>query len=187
MLNNSCNLKLSNKISVSNGVSKLRAMILFIIALVSILTINCVSNINETINLEESPIGDQPTLGQHISQLAIDNGNVELDLLIEHGSLLFSAQFNSLDGAGRPETTGVGDSPFRSPRVMPDNFNRISGPDANACVACHNVPIVGGGGDNVTNVFVDSEVHPFVNFDGGEGDGFDDTLTLKTVGLKEIQ
>ena len=184
MLNNSCNLKLSNKISVSNGVSKLRAMILFIVALVSILTINCVSNINETINLEESPIGDQPTLGQHISQLAIDNGNVELDLLIEHGSLLFSAQFNSLDGAGRPETTGVGDSPFRSPRVMPDNFNRISGPDANACVACHNVPIVGGGGDNVTNVFVDSEVHPFVNFDGGEGDGFDDTLTLKTVGVE---
>ena len=56
--------------------------------LASILTINCVSNINEITNLEESPIGDQPTLGQHISQLAIDNGNVELDLLIEHGSWL---------------------------------------------------------------------------------------------------
>ena len=88
MLNISCNLKLSNKISVSNSVSKLRAMILFIFVLASILTINCVSNINEIANLEESPIGDQPTLGQHISQLAIDNGNVELDLLIEHGSWL---------------------------------------------------------------------------------------------------
>ena len=165
-------------------ISKCRLVILLIVLSLTILTINCGSNLNETVNAGKSPIGDQPTLGQHISQIAIDNGNVELELLIEHGSLLFSAQFNSLDGAGRPETTGVGDSPFRSPRVMPDNFNRISGPDANACVACHNVPIVGGGGDNVTNVFVDSEVHPFVNFDGGEGDGFDDSLTLKTVGVE---
>ena len=52
MLNISCNLKLSNKISVSNSVSKLRAMILFIFVLASILTINCVSNINEITNLE---------------------------------------------------------------------------------------------------------------------------------------
>ena len=184
MLNLSYNQKLSQKTLTSNRVSKHSVVLILGLLLLATLTINCGSNFNETANVEKSPIGDQPTLGQHISQIAIDNGNVELDLLIEHGSLLFSAQFNSLDGAGRPETTGVGDSPFRSPRVMPDNFNRISGPDANACVACHNVPMVGGGGDNVTNVFVDSEVHPFVNFDGGAGDGFDDTLNLKTVGVE---
>ena len=178
------NHKFCQKIHGSNYLSNLSVTMIFAVLLLTILTISCASNVDGIQNLENSPIGDQPTLDKHVSQIAIDSGNVELDRLIEHGSLLFSAQFNSLDGAGRPETTGVGDSPFRSPRVMPDNFNRISGPDANACVACHNVPIVGGGGDNVTNVFVDSEVHPFVNFDGGEGDGFDETLTLKTVGVE---
>ena len=58
MLNISCNLKLSNKISVSNSVSKLRAMILFIFVLASILTINCVSNINEITNLGLEIIGN---------------------------------------------------------------------------------------------------------------------------------
>ena len=178
------NHKFCQKIHGSNYLSNLSVTMIFAVLLLTILTISCASNVDGIQNLENSPIGDQPTLDKHVSQIAIDSGNVELDRLIEHGSLLFSAQFNSLDGAGRPETTGVGDSPFRSPRVMPDNFNRISGPDANACVACPNVPIVGGGGDNVTNVFVDSEVHPFVNFDGGEGDGFDETLTLKTVGVE---
>ena len=168
------NHKFCQKIHGSNYLSNLSVTMIFAVLLLTILTISCASNVDGIQNLENSPIGDQPTLDKHVSQISIDSGNVELDRLIEHGSLLFSAQFNSLDGAGRPETTGVGDSPFRSPRVMPDNFNRISGPDANACVACHNVPIVGGGGDNVTNVFVDSEVHPFVNFDGGEGNSFSD-------------
>tara|TARA_Y100000590_G_scaffold458615_1_gene613702 strand:- start:2390 stop:4105 length:1716 start_codon:yes stop_codon:yes gene_type:complete len=178
------NHKLRPKIHRSSYFSNLSLTTVFAFILLMTLTINCASGINDSYGVKNSPIGDQPTVGKHVSQIAIDSGNIELDQLIEHGSLLFSAQFNSLDGAGRPETTGVGDSPFRSPRVMPDNFNRISGPDANACVACHNVPVVGGGGDNVTNVFVDSEVHPFVNFDGGEGDGFDDALTLKTVGVE---
>ncbi len=128
-------------------------------------------------------IGDAPAVGSHISQADIDGGKVGLEELVAHGELLFTAQFNTLDGAGRPETTGVGDSPFRARRQFPDNFNRISGPDANSCAACHNIPRTGGAGDNITNVFVDAENIPFVDFSGGEGDGFAD-LTLATAGLE---
>ncbi len=127
-------------------------------------------------------IGDEPTIKTHFSQAAIDAGQVTLEELVEQGLLLFTAQFNTLDGAGRPETTGVGDSPFRERREFPDNFNRISGPDAGSCVACHSQPLIGGAGDNVTNIFVDAELHPFANFDGGDGDAFKTNLTLQTVG-----
>ena len=127
-------------------------------------------------------IGDEPTIKVHFSQAAIDAGEVSLESLVAQGRLLFTAQFNTLDGAGRPETTGVGDSPFRERREFPDNFNRISGPDAGSCAACHSQPLIGGAGDNVTNIFVDAEIHPFANFDGGEGDAFKIDLTLETVG-----
>ena len=89
------------------------------------------------------------------------------------------ASFNSLDGAGRPEQTGKGEQ--RRRRAMPDNFNRISAPDANACMACHNLPVVGGGGDNAANVFLLSDFLPFVDFDGDVVEnGPNDTL--KTIG-----
>ena len=127
-------------------------------------------------------IGDEPTIKVHFSQVAIDAGEISLDDLMEHGMMLFTASFNTLDGAGRPETTGVGDSPFRNRREYPENFNRISGPDANSCSACHTLPRLGGGGDNVTNIFVDAEIHPFANFDGGDGDALKADLTLQTVG-----
>lgn len=131
---------------------------------------------------EPASIGDEPTIKRHLSQAAIDAGEVSLDDLVAHGKMLFTAQFNTLDGAGRPETTGVGDSPFRSRIEYPDNFNRISGPDAGSCSACHSQPLIGGAGDNVTNIFVDAEIHPLANFDGGEGDAFKADLTLQTVG-----
>ena len=135
-----------------------------------------------TVPTPAAVIGDAPAVGIHISQADIDAGEVTLDQLVAHGELLFTAQFNTLDGASRPETTGVGDSPFRDRREYPDNFNRISGPDANSCAACHNIPRIGGAGDNVTNVFVDAENHQFIDFSGGAGDGFRDDLTLFTVG-----
>ena len=69
----------------------------------------------------------------------------------------------------------------RARRESPQNFNRISGPDSNSCAGCHNVPAIGGGGDVVANVFVLGQACPFVNFDGGEGDGFRPDLTLHNV------
>ena len=126
-------------------------------------------------------IGDAATLGGHTSQDDIESGSLTLDQIVERGEFLFTASFNTLDGAGRPETTDVSPDNFRPPRAFPDNFNRISGPDANACSSCHGVPRLGGGGDNATNVFVLADGFHFVNFDASEGDDFQ-AHTLRTVG-----
>jgi CxxC motif-containing protein (DUF1111 family) len=117
-------------------------------------------------------VGDQPVVAAHLDQARVESGQVTVDELIEAGKRLFAASFNELDGAGRPGSTGTG--AVRPEREMPDNFNRISAPDANSCAGCHNVPRLGGGGDNVANVFVLGQRFPFVNFDGGAGDDFED-------------
>ncbi|MEQ1892957.1 MAG: hypothetical protein ABL998_10470, partial [Planctomycetota bacterium] len=119
-------------------------------------------------------VGDEPVVAGHLDQAAIEAGDVAVDELIEAGRALFAANFNELDGAGRPETTGTGTD--RDARAFPQNFNRISAPDANSCGGCHNIPRLGGGGDNVANVFVLGQRMPFVNFDGGAGDNFEDHL-----------
>lgn len=106
-------------------------------------------------------------------------GRADALFAIEHGRNLFLATFNAHDGAGRPATTGTGGARLR--RAAPQNFNRISGPDAGSCVACHNKPFVGGSGDNVANVFVLAQDFPHLNFDGGEGDRFEDH-SLRDVG-----
>ena len=124
-------------------------------------------------------VGDEPVIDEHLSQAQIEAGQVLVDELIEAGRQLFAANFNTLDGAGRPETTGTGAA--RARRSSPENFNRISAPDANSCAGCHNLPLTGGGGDNVANVFVLAQAHPFVNFDAGEGDSFQ-VHTLQDVG-----
>src|SRR5262249_13301359 len=53
------------------------------------------------------------------------------------------------------------------PLLFPRNFNRVSGPDANSCVACHAQPfgIVGGHGDIVANVFVLGQRFDFGTFE----------------------
>lgn len=131
---------------------------------------------------EDSPppvIGEEPAVKRHISQADIEAGHFTLKALIEHGRVLFTANFNALDGAGRPELTGKGG--LRKRREMPDNFNRISGPDANACSGCHNLPAPGGGGEVAVNVFVLADALPFVDFDGDTVEG-GPNQTLKTVG-----
>ena len=121
------------------------------------------------------PIGDAGVIAVHIDQADIDAGRIQSDELIERGLALMVASFNTLDGAGRPETSGTGEP--RSRREAPDNFNRISSPDSNACSGCHNLPGPGGGGDNVANVFVLAQAHEFVTF--GEDQPL---LTLQNVG-----
>jgi len=76
--------------------------------------------------------------------------------LIAFGEQLFTARWTSQEGAGRPLSKGTGDpiTDQSAPLVFPRSFNRISGPDANSCAGCHNVPVVGAGGDRVTDVFV---------------------------------
>ena len=140
-------------------------------------SVGCNSGSSGGGNPAAAKIGDQPTVADHFDQLAIENGEIDLESILAHGRLMFEARFNELDGAGRPETTGTGGPRMR--RDIPDNFNRISANDANACVSCHNGPRSGGGGDNVANVFVMAQRFPFVNFDGGEGDGFEDHTLLE--------
>lgn len=124
-------------------------------------------------------IGEQPAITIHTEQEDIESGSLNLQEILKRGEMLFIVPFNTLDGAGRPESTGTG-AP-RARREFQENFNRISGPDANSCQGCHNMPRVGGGGDNVANVFVVATNRPFVNFDSGSGDEFDE-LTLSNVG-----
>jgi len=89
--------------------------------------------------------------------------------LVAYGATLFSANWTVEEGGGRPLAKGTGrtlsdpEQPLRGNR----GFNRISGPDANSCAGCHNVPngIAGGGGDFVTNVFVLGQRFDFVTFD----------------------
>jgi len=128
---------------------------------------------------EETIIGDAPAVPIHLSQSDIDNGEYSIPELIEHGEMLFTAVFNTLDGAGRPESTGTGENRLR--RFFPENLNRLSGPDSDSCAGCHNMPSAGGGGDNVANVFVLAQARDFVQFDGGDGDG-EAGLTLDSVG-----
>jgi CxxC motif-containing protein (DUF1111 family) len=127
---------------------------------------------------EIQAVGDTPMATKHLSQADIEAGVVPLDGLLQHGRLLFAAAYNTLDGAGRPETRGTGTP--RGRREAPQNFNRFSAPDANACGGCHNLPRLGGGGENAANVFVMGQRLGFLNFDGGEGDDFE-THTLDTV------
>ncbi|MBK9129882.1 MAG: hypothetical protein IPM13_19205 [Phycisphaerales bacterium] len=114
--------------------------------------------------------GETGVVGRHVDHAAIAAGQVPMSEALAHGRLLFTANFNTLDGGGRPETTGTG--AHRARRKEPQNFNRLSAPDANSCAGCHNAPFIGGGGDNVANVFVLAQRLPHLNFDGGEGDGF---------------
>ncbi len=112
--------------------------------------------------IDKEWIGDEPAVKVHFSQSGIEAGKYSVDELVEHGRNLFTASFNALDGAGRPNLTGT--SEFRRRRKSPDNFNRISGPDANACSGCHTIPVIGGGGDNIANVFALSQRFEFVDF-----------------------
>ncbi|HWZ46408.1 MAG TPA: hypothetical protein VNW97_23245 [Candidatus Saccharimonadales bacterium] len=89
--------------------------------------------------------------------------------LIEYGKQLFKANWTDQEGAGRPQTKGNG-TPLADPSqplIGARAWNRISGPDANSCYGCHNMPygIAGGGGDFVTSVFVLAQRFDFATLD----------------------
>jgi hypothetical protein len=82
---------------------------------------------------------------------------------LARGEYEFVTLFNTLDGAGRPESNGAATPGGRPRRVFPDNFNRSSAPDANACSGCHTTPRIGGGGDDVSNAFVLANARDFAD------------------------
>ena len=106
--------------------------------------------------------GEKPSIEKHIKIEDIHTNNYTLNEIIQHGEHVFVAILNTLDGKGRPASTGGGAK--REPRIFPDNLNRISGPDSDSCAGCHNRPSAGGGGDNAANVFVLAQFEQFVDF-----------------------
>lgn len=110
-------------------------------------------------------------IGQELSApRRLDDGaefTLPLHELLAHGEQLFTAVWTAQEGAGRPLAKGTGAplSDASHPLVFPRNFNRISAPDANACAGCHNLPVTGGDGDIVANVFVLAQRFDFATFD----------------------
>ncbi|MDX1979424.1 MAG: di-heme oxidoredictase family protein [Bryobacteraceae bacterium] len=136
-------------------------------------------------------IGREVAVPVHLT----DGQEFELSVtdLVAHGRMLFTANWTSAEGGGRPRTKGTGKeladlaSPLKGRRGM----NRISGPDANSCAGCHNLPfgIPGGGGDFVTGVFVLGQRFDFATLDRtdrtpsrGAVDETGADVTLQTIG-----
>jgi len=116
---------------------------------------------------DHSGMGREVAIPRHLQ----DGEEYQLTIpqLIAFGEKLFTAKWTSQEGQGRPSTKGTGPAPPLSnpsePLVFPRNFNRISGPDSNSCSGCHNEPVIGGGGDHVTDVFVLGQRFDFATFD----------------------
>ncbi len=112
-------------------------------------------------------IGQERAIPRHLQDG--EEYRLSLPYLIAYGQRLFTAVWTPADGGGRPLTKGTG-TPLTDPNeplTFPRNFNRVSGPEANSCAGCHNLPygIPGGGGDIVANVFVMANRFDFATFD----------------------
>lgn len=112
-------------------------------------------------------IGQEHAIPRHL-----DDGEeyrISSRALIDWGSRIFQANWTAQDGAGRPQTKGNGQglSDPTSPLIGQRAFNRVSGPDANSCMGCHNMPygIAGGAGDFAAGVFVVGQRFDFLTFD----------------------
>jgi hypothetical protein len=119
--------------------------------------------------------------------------NLTVAQLVDYGKRLFTANWTDQDGGGRPLSKGTGQPLSNRMRPLAGQraFNRISGPDANSCQGCHNMPyaIAGGGGDVTTSGFEMAERFDFVTFDpkdaGATGGAVDEAkrpVALNTVG-----
>lgn len=127
---------------------------------------------------DHGPIGAEVAVPRHLADG--EEFRLPLAVLLEHGERLFTAAWTVQEGAGRPLTKGTG-APLSDPGqplTFPKNFNRVSAPDANACSGCHNLPVPGGGGDIVANVFVLGQRFDFATFDAtglATGTGIDES------------
>lgn len=120
-----------------------------------------------------------PQIGREVAiPVHLEDGQeygLSIPQLIAYGAKLFSARWTSQEGAGRPLSKGTG-APLSDPSdplVFPRNVNRLSGPEADSCAGCHNLPYAGGGGDIVTKVSAEGNRFDFLTFD------HDDTVPTK--------
>ena len=115
-------------------------------------------------------IGRERSVPRHLQD--DEEFQISIPRLLQHGKLLFDANWTEQEGGGRPLSKGTGKelTDPGSPLVGRRSFNRISGPDANSCTGCHNMPfgISGGGGDFAAIVFVLGQRLDFATFDAND-------------------
>jgi len=114
---------------------------------------------------DSSQIGREVSIAAHLK----DGDELQMPIpdLLAYGSQLFQARWTTQEGQGRPLTKGTG-NPLSDPSsqlTFPRNFDRLSGPNSNSCLGCHNTPFPGGGGDRVSEVFVLGQRFDFLDFD----------------------
>jgi hypothetical protein len=100
--------------------------------------------------------GDQPAFpfAEHVDQARINSGAINFQQLFGLGDVLFETQFNELDGVGAlmlPDGTELSTRFSRSP----PGGGRFTGPNGQACVACHNSPFPTSAGEIAGNVLQD--------------------------------
>lgn len=135
------------------------------------------------------------TIGREVAvPVHLRNGEefqLSMPKLIEFGKTLFTARWTAQEGQGRPFSKGTGAalSDMSSPLIFPRNINRISGPDTGACSNCHNIPVIGGGGDFSNNVSILGDRFDFTSFEVGDAaptrgsvDEFNRPATLQSIG-----
>ena len=76
-------------------------MVVTLAAVVGLASLGCGAAVE---GRESYSIGEVGALGGHTSQTAIDDGELALEEIVDRGRHLFTASYNTLDGAGRPET-----------------------------------------------------------------------------------
>jgi hypothetical protein len=104
---------------------------------------------------QSNPIGREVAIPRHL-----ENGQefrISVSILLDFGKQLFEANWTIQEGQGRPLAKGVGTptplSDPASPLVFPRNFTLFR-TRRQLLRGCHNVPVTGGAGDIVANVFV---------------------------------
>jgi hypothetical protein len=104
----------------------------------------------------EEPLGELPgfPLDAHIDQHEIRSGRRQFDELFALGDDLFEAGFGTLDGVGILRLPNGDPFPQRFARAPPGG-GRVTGPNAQACVGCHDTPFPTSAGEAASNVLQD--------------------------------
>ncbi len=102
------------------------------------------------------PPGDQPAFPfpRHVDQRDIASGKIQFAELFALGDELFEVKFNALDGVG---ARALPDGTTLSARFtrFPPGGGRFAGPNAQACVGCHNSPFPTSAGEAAASVLQD--------------------------------
>lgn len=139
------------------------------LVLIGVFVYSCLVTRMTAAQERQHAIGREVSIPRHLQ----DGEEFEITIpdLVRFGEKLFEAKFTIEEGAGRPLSKGTGApiSDSSSPLVFPRNFDRLSSPDSNSCVGCHNSPAPGGGGDRVTEVFVLAQRFDHLTFNHDDG------------------